>query len=121
MGRIAGSWELRINGRKMPVTGDLDCKGPTGKAEKKLGPNGESQGYSETYEAPYIKGTARITDEVDIDQDIVAIRGAAVEVTQPDGRVFIMSDADYAGDGNYTSGEGTVDFEFQGATGDWVQ
>jgi hypothetical protein len=120
MARIAGNWELDINGTKMPVTGDVDCKGTGGKATKLIGPNGEPQGSKEEFEPPYVKGSFRITEDVDIERDIVNIRGAQITVTQPDGRVFVMNDSDFAADGNYMSAEGTMDFEYQGSSGDWV-
>ena len=85
-----------------------------------MGPKGEVWGNKEEYEAPYVKTTVNITPDIDIENDILNVVDAEVTVTRPDGSLFILTGADYSGDGNWTSGEGTMPLEFEGEVGDWI-
>lgn len=116
--RVGGIIQVQANGVLYDAAGEFTHNLGEPKREAMTGPSGV-QGYKETIQVPFIEGTIRDRSALDR-RALVTMTGATVTLALPNGKVFVLRDAWYAGDGTGNTDEGTLDFRFEGMSGDEV-
>jgi hypothetical protein len=115
--RIGGTITIKVDGVQYLAKGSFSYN--LGKP-KKTGVTGSDllvHGYKEEPQTPYIEG--EITDTASLDlatfQDIT---DATVMLTKPNGKIVVIRNAWYAGEGKGETEEGKLDFKFEGLSGE---
>ena len=73
-------------------------------------------GFKEMPVVPFIEGALTDTDETDL-AALQAVRDATVTLELANGKVIVIEEAVYAGDGNVTTEEGEIAARFEGKRG----
>jgi hypothetical protein len=117
--RVGGTISFQVNGRIYNAKGDFDYDLGTPKRESVVGSDGV-HGHTERPKAPYISG--KVTDRGDMSAtDFFNIVGATATLALANGKVVVMQDAFYAGDGTGNTGEGELDCRFEGSRAEEVR
>jgi hypothetical protein len=116
--RVGGAIELKIGGVMRDAKGSFTYNKGAVKREAILGPTGVV-GYKEMAQVPFLEGA--ITDKGNLDlDDIVGVTDETITLTLGNGKVFVLRNAWYAGDGNVTTEEGEIEVRFEGKGADEV-
>lgn len=116
--RRAGIIGLQINGEMQDAKGDFTYNVGAPKREAIIGSD-RVHGYKETPQVPFIEGA--ITDRGNLDLSaLVNTRDATVTLTLANGKVIVLGEAWYAGDGNVGTGEAEIEVRFEGITGEEI-
>lgn len=116
--RVAGIIALKVNGEQLLAKGNFEYNLGKPKREAVTGSDG-THGFKETPQVAYIAG--EITDRSDISLDsLVTTRDATITLELGNGKVIVLRDAWYAGDGTGNTEEGNVDVRFEGMSADEV-
>lgn len=76
-------------------------------------------GYKETAQPASIEGT--ITDRSDLDlAKLVTLTGVTVAMTQANGKMIVLRDAWFAGEGSVETEEGEIEVRFEAISGEEV-
>jgi hypothetical protein len=108
--RRAGLIWVAVNGKQIEAKAEITINPGLNKRNDIIGADGP-HGYAEVAQMSSVEG--KITDRMDL--DTVAFRqitNATVTVQLNNGKTWVFDDAWYSADGNYTSGEGEIDFKF---------
>ena len=112
--KFAGTCYIKANGALLSVEGSVEIPLLKTTKEKKVGSTGVA-GYSETNIAPYVKCTAFLEPDFDID----ALSGNDMTITAElaNGWVYTLNGAWLEGEVVANSSDGTVSLEFTGLDG----
>lgn len=114
MGRIAGFFQVKVNGVLQTAKGEFTSGYGQPKRSTVFNSDGRPAGWKEEPQVAFIEG--KITDRPDLDLlALMNIEGATVTLHKANGKVEVLQDAFYAGDGNVTTGEAEVDFRMEGS------
>lgn len=113
--RVGGIIELKINGNLFQAKGSFTYNLGAPKREAVVGSDAV-HGYKEVPQAPMIEG--KITDSPDLDlvNSLLTLSDATATLSLANGKIIVLREAFYAGDGNATSEEGEVEFKLQGTS-----
>ncbi|EGJ50252.1 phage tail tube protein [Desulfocurvibacter africanus] len=115
----AGKLYLKIDGKLYDVKGSFTYNTGQPKREAIVGADGV-HGYKETQQVPFIEG--EITDRASLDlENLVTIDGATVTLELRNGKVFVLREAWFAGDGSVTTEEAAIAVRFEGMSGEEVK
>lgn len=113
MQRIAGLIEVKVDGEIKAARGNWTYGLGRPKATTIVGADGV-HGYKEEPQVAFIEG--EITDAGDLDlAALVGTRAATVTIQLGNGKMVVLRDAIYAGEGVGNSEEANVDARFEGA------
>lgn len=117
--RVGGRIYVKVNGAQYQAKGEFDYGLGLPKQEAVLGQDGV-HGYKTTEQAPYIEG--KITDSVDLDLAALAqTDNATVTLELANGKVIALREAWFAGEAKGNTGEGEIEFRFEGMSGEEVR
>lgn len=104
--RLGGTIFLSIGGERQGCKGNFSYNIGSPKRDPIIGAS-EVQGYSEKTQVPMIEG--EITDRPDLTlKDILEFDGDTVTLELANGKVIMLSEAWYAGEGNVSTEEGAI-------------
>lgn len=115
---IAGTASFQIDGVIFTTNGEFDCTILNTKKEAVTTDNPKILFYKETIQPSVIKGKLFLTDELD-PTVVTNIVNSVIQVQLKSGKVAILRDAFFSGDGTASAQDGTLDVEFSGI-GNWV-
>ena len=116
--RRGGTITLQNNGQTYDAKGNFSYNLGRPKREAIIGEDGV-HGYKEVPQVPYIEG--EITDRKDLDlATLLTMTGATCTLQLANGKVIMLSDAWYAGDGKASTQEGNIAFRMEGKNCDEV-
>lgn len=110
--RRGGIIQLQVNGEIYRAKGSFSYNLGRPKREAIVGADG-IHGYKETPQVGYIEG--EITDGTELDLDaMVTMKDATVSLDLAIGKMIVLSEAYYAGDGTGNTDEGNIGFRAEG-------
>lgn len=115
--RIAGTCFIKANSTQLEVSGGVECPINKTVRETKMGATGPA-GYSEMAQQPYVKVTAFVKPDFDIDLVANSV-DLTVTAELANGKVYVLSSAYLVGEAAAKNDDGTVDLEFNGLKGIW--
>jgi len=116
--RRAGIIQLAINGELHDAKGSFTYNFGAPKREAIIGSNGV-HGFKETPTVPMISG--EITDRGSLDVGaLVVLENATVTLSLANGKVFVLRQAWYSGDGSVQTDEGNIQLELSGVSGEEI-
>jgi hypothetical protein len=116
--RVGGPVQFQINGEVYRAKGNFTYNAGRPMREAILG-NDTVHGYKETPQVAFVEG--EITDAGDVDlAALVSTTDATVTLELANGKMFVLRDAWFAGEGTGNSEEGNIAVRFEGASGEEV-
>lgn len=114
---IGGIFNCKINGTLVSAKGDFTYNFGSLKKEAILGSDGKVVGFKVTGTVPFIEG--EITDTADLDvKDLQSLSEGEITLELVNGKVFVLSGAEWSSDGNISTSEGAISVRFEGVDGD---
>jgi len=111
--RIAGEIYIKVDGAMLAAKGSFTYNLGKAKRETIYGSNNKPLGYKEMPNGPKIEGA--LTDTADFDLEaFLELDEATVTLELANGKVIVLSDAWYAGEGDVNTEEGEVTVLFNG-------
>lgn len=116
--RRAGLLQLQINGTVQDCKGDFTYSFGIPKRDAIIGSD-RPHGYKETPTVPHLEGA--ITDRGTLDvAALVNGKDLTITLSLANGKVFVLRDAWYAGDGTVNTGEGEIAVRWEGANAEEI-
>lgn len=116
---VFGIVDFKADGQRYFAKGNWTYNIGADKSEEVVGADGV-HGFSEKPQAPFIEGV--ITDQSDLDlKKLLTLKNATVTLSLRNGKVVVLRQARYAGDGNVTTEEGEIEARFVGLSGEEVK
>ena len=116
--RRGGIIELKVGADLYECKGNFTANLGEPQNEAIIGSSGVT-GYKSTPQAAFIEGVVTDRGALSI-QQLVRITSATVHLKLATGKVIVLSEAWYAGDGNITTDEGEVTVRFESAIGEEI-
>lgn len=117
--RIGGLIEFKANGQLYSAKGSWTYNLGKPKREMVVGSDAV-HGHKELPQVPFIEGT--ITDRSDLSLPaLLGLKEATVTLSLANGKVIVLRDAIFAGDGNVTTEEGEIEARFEGMSADEIR
>ena len=109
--RRGGVIFVKADGKQFDVKGQFEYNLGYPKRDPIIGHDG-THGYKEMPQEAYISG--EITDSVDMNlkNDLLALAGANITLELANGKVVVLEEAFYSGDGTVQSEEGNIAVRF---------
>lgn len=115
----AGIFYLKVNGTMHDAKGAFTYSLGLPKRETIVGADGP-HGFKTTPQVPYIEG--EITDARDLDlKKLCETVGATVTLELQNGKVIVLREAAYCGDGKVQTEEGNIVVRFEGKSAEEVR
>jgi hypothetical protein len=119
MGRIGGIIEVKANGELYSAKGSWTYNLGVPKREMVIGSD-SVHGHKELPQEPMIEGV--ITDRNDLDvKTLLSLEAATVTLSLANGKVIVLRDAVFTGDGNVTTEEGEIAAKFSGLSAEEIR
>lgn len=116
--RVAGIIEVRVDGATYSAKGNFTYNIGRPKREGIAGAD-KVHGYKDAVQIPFIEG--EVTDRRSLDLGkMVEIDNATVMLRLGNGKLIVLRQAWYAGEGTGNTEEGNIDFRFEGMSGEEV-
>lgn len=117
--RIGGIIEVKVNGDLYSAKGNFTYNLGLPKREMVIGAD-SVHGFKEIPQESFIEGA--ITDNADLSlAKLVQLKDATAILTLANGKVVVLREACYSGDGNVTTEEGEINFKLSGSSADEVR
>lgn len=117
--RVGGIIEVKVNGGLQKAKGSWTYNLGVPKREMVVGSD-SVHGYKETPQAPRIEGV--ITDRGDLDvKALLGTVASTVTLSLANGKVIVLRDGVFTGDGDITTEEGEIAAMFSGSSADEVR
>jgi len=117
--RRAGILFFKVDGTQYDAKGGFTYNLGAAKREAIVGSDAV-HGYKETPQVPFIEG--EITDRSDLDlEKLLNLDGVTVTLELANGKVVLLRDAWYAGDGDVGTEEANIQVRFEGLSGEEVK
>lgn len=117
--RKGGVIQLQVAGELQDAKGDFTYNIGRPKREAIIGADAV-HGYKETPQVSFIEG--EVTDRGTLDLDkLLQATGVTVTLQLANGKVVVLRDAWYAGEGTGNTGEGNIGFRFEGMSGEEIR
>ena len=114
MGRIAGFFQVKVNGVLQSAKGEFETGYGTPKRTAVFNSDGAHAGFKEEPQVAYISG--KITDRGDLDlRALFNTVDATVTLTKANGKTEVLQEAYYAGDATLGTAEAEADFRMEGS------
>jgi hypothetical protein len=118
MQRRGGIVRLQVDGEVYQVVGEWTRNLGRGMREALVGSD-EVHGYKETPQTPFLEGVIRDRGDLDLDR-LMRLDSATITMELPNGKVFVLYNAWFAGEGSITSDEGAVAVRFEGLSAEEI-
>jgi len=117
--RVGGIIEVKANGELYSAKGSWTYNLGKPKRDAVVGSDAV-HGYKELPQSPYIEGA--ITDNADLSLEaLLVLKEATITLSLANGKVIVLRDAYYSGEGNVTTEEGEIAARFDGMSADEVR
>ena len=113
--RIGGLIEFKADGTKFFAKGNFTYDLGVPKKEMVVGSD-SVHGFKETPKMAFIEGAITDTDELDTEA-LFRLRDVTVTVTLANGKMIVVEEAVYAGEGQGSTEEGEIGVRFEGFRG----
>lgn len=110
---------VKTNGRQVRAKGNFTLNSGGYTNTSVMGADGRRHGVSQQVRVAYIEGTISDASDVDVDE-VTTIDGETATVELNNGKVFVLSNANYAGTGDLTTQEGEINFRLEGDRGEYI-
>lgn len=117
--RKAGIIWLKVDGDLKDCVGEFTYNLGTPKREALIGSD-RVHGYSETPQAAFIEGEIRDSKGLDL-QKLTLIENATVTLELANGKVIVLRESWYAGEGTGKTSDGAIGCRFEAAQGEEVK
>lgn len=118
--RVSGIVEGTLNGTLLQLKGNWTYNLGYPKREGFVNANGKVPGYKEMGQVPYFEG--EITDASDFDvPGFVTTDDATFTLKLANGKIIVLRDAWYAGDGDIGTEEANIQTRFEGKSAEEVR
>ncbi len=114
--RVGGIIYVKVNGELIPAKGDYSYNPGVPKRSAVVGADGP-HGYTEEPQVPFIEGATTDRSGLDL-KGLLATDNATITLELANGKVFVLRDAYYAGEGTVTTKEGEIPLRFEGLSGE---
>lgn len=112
MQRLGGIISVKVNGKIHQAKGAFTYNPGKPKREAIIGSDGQ-HGFKETPQAGFIEG--EFTDEQALDvPNLVTLQNVTVIIYLANGKMFVLRNAYYAGEGTTSTDEGNIGVRFEG-------
>lgn len=118
MQRVGGVIEIVADGKRILAKGAFTYNLGKDTNTEVMGAR-EVLGFTATPKAPYIEGETVHTAELDL-AALVQMQNATIDLTLPNGKVFVLRNAVYTGDGEGNTEEGAVKVRFVGTSAELI-
>lgn len=117
--RIGGIIEVKANGELYSAKGSWTYNLGIPKRDIVLGSD-SIHGYKELPQEPMIEGVITDNSELDV-PTLLSITEATVTLQLANGKIIVLRDAFFSGDGNVTTEEGEIAAKFSGLSAEEVR
>ena len=117
--RIGGIIEVKANGELYSAKGSWTYNLGVPKRDIVLGSD-SIHGYKELPQEPMIEGVITDNSELDL-STLLSITEATVTLQLANGKIIVLRDAFFSGDGNVTTEEGEIAAKFSGLSAEEVR
>ena len=115
---LFGIIALKVDGYTYNVKGNCTYNLGTDKREAVVGADGP-HGYKVMPQSPYIEGEFSDTEEISL-QALTRVTNSTVTLELRNGKVIVIRNAAFTGDGTANSEEGNIAFRFDGRSGEEI-
>jgi hypothetical protein len=116
--RRSGTLFFKVDGAQYSAKGSFTYNLGEPKREAIVGADGV-HGYKEMPQTPFVEG--EITDSADLDvKTLLNLDGVTVTLELANGKVILLRDAWYAGDGNIGTEEANIQIRFEGISAEEI-
>lgn len=117
--RVGGIIEVKVDGELFSAKGSWTYN--LGKPKRDIVLGSDSvHGYKELPQEPFIEGV--ITDNEDMSLEaLVQVKDATVTLSLANGKIIVLRNAFFSGDGNGTTEEGEIAAKFSGLSAEEVR
>lgn len=116
---VGGIIELKINGEVYQAKGNFTYNLGKPKYEPVIGAD-RPHGFKGTPQAPRIEGEITDNDELDMEK-VVTIKNATATLSLANGKVIVLKQARYTGDGDAQTEEGNIQLVLHGLSAEEVR
>lgn len=110
---IGGIFNLKINGTLMSAKGDFTYNHGGIKHEAMVAGNGQIPGFKSSRVVPFIEGELMDSSELDV-KALQSVKDGEITLELANGKVFVLTGAHWAGDGNVGTEEGNIAIRYEG-------
>lgn len=118
--RVGGIVFLKTDGQLLQAKGEFTYNLGVPKRESVLGPSGGPHGFKEEPQVPMIEGSITDSDELDLEA-LLKFRDGTVTLELANGKIIVLREAFFAGDGNASTSEGEIEVRFEAIRGEEVR
>jgi hypothetical protein len=116
--RRSGTLYFKVDGAPYSAKGSFTYNLGASKREAIVGADAV-HGYKEMPQTPFVEG--EITDSADLDvKTLLNLDGVTVTLELANGKVILLRDAWYAGDGNIGTEEANIQIRFEGISAEEI-
>lgn len=116
--RVGGILFVKVNGEQLRAKGSWTYNPGQPKREAIVGAD-QVHGYKEMPQVPFVEGAMTDSSELDLIK-LMNTKDATCTLELGNGKVFVLREAWWAGDGNVTTEEGEIAARFEGISGEEV-
>jgi len=117
--RVGGIIFFKVDGELFQSKGEFTYNINPNKRESVVGAD-VIHGFSETPKAIFIEGAITDSDELDL-ENFLSLRDSTITLELANGKVIVLREAFYAGDGDVTSSQGEIQVRFEAISGEEVR
>ena len=117
--RVGGIISLKIDGDMYFAKGDFTYNLGLPKKEGVVGSD-RVHGYKETPQIPFVEGEVTDRQEMSL-ETLVGLKDATITLELANGKVIVLREAWYAGEGTGNTGEGNIGARFEGMSAEEVK
>lgn len=110
--RVGGIIELKVNGSVYAAKGSFSWNLGRHKRESITG-HDSYHGFKELPQVGFIEGTITDSSEISV-ETLVNVVDATVTLALPNGKIFVLRNAIFTGEGTVTTEEGEIAVRFEG-------
>lgn len=114
-GRVGGTIQIAVDGEVIQAVGSWTYNEGSPIREAQVGAD-RVHGYMEKPQAPFIEGQGRFTSDVDI-ASLKNKTNATILMNLPNDKVFTLTGAWFAGQGDITTEDGAINVRYEGLNG----
>lgn len=112
MQRLGGIISVKVDGRIYQAKGDFTYNPGKPKRDPIIGSDGQ-HGYKETPQVGFIEGAFTDSQTLDV-PSLLEITNATATIELANGKMFVLRNSYYAGEGTINTAEGEIGVRFEG-------
>jgi len=116
--KVGGTISVVVNGSNVLAKGSFTTNLGLPKKEMVVGSD-RTHGPMEKQQVAFIEGEITVPFDLDV-AAFQLLSNATIVLTQGNGQIFILHEAEYAAEGDYQTEEGNLQFRFEGLSADLI-